>query len=87
MRNLNLSSKSSYHAKKSLQTAEKCRSIGENYEISVEKRTSGRMIESERRASYRFYFCEVFLQKMPLNQSYTYFSRGTFHKCCTFSTL
>ena len=87
MRNLNLSSKSSYPAKKSLQTAERCRSIGKNYEISVEKRKSGRMIESERRVSNGFYFCEVFLQKMPLNESNKNFLREFFHKCCTFSTL
>ena len=66
MGNLNPSSKSSYHTKKSLKTAERCRNIDENHEIFVEKRKSGRMIESERRASYRFYYCEVFLQKMPM---------------------
>ena len=87
MRNLNLNSKSSYHAKKSQQTAEKCRNIGENYKIFVEKRKSGRMIEYEKRASYGFYYCEVFLQKMTLKEFYKNFLRGTFHKCCTLSTL
>ena len=60
MRNLNPSSKASYHAKKSLQTAERCQNIGENHEIFVEKRKSGQMIESERRASYGFFFLRGF---------------------------
>ena len=40
-----------------------------------------KVIEIKSHASYGCDFCEVFLQKMPLNESDKNFLRGTFHKC------
>ena len=64
-----------------MQTAEKCRNIGENSEKFVENQNSGRMVKFEGRAFHGCEFCEVLLQKIPLNESYKNFLQGTFYKC------